>query len=113
MTSWPDDVAELADALGAEQFSVVGWSAGAKNAVACAAKISDRLSGVAAVSGFRAAGVDPGGLRAWGGGPLVLRRPRPHGTLVRRGQGVLPRAAAARATRGSGRTGGEWPMPKA
>lgn len=59
MTSWPEDVTELADALGAERFGVVGWSAGAKNAAACAFAIPRRLSGVAAVSGFRKPAREP------------------------------------------------------
>ena len=43
---WPDDVAQLADALGVEEFGVVGWSAGGVYAAACAALIPARLTGV-------------------------------------------------------------------
>ena len=43
---WPNDVVELADALGAERFGVVGWSAGGPYAAACAALIPARLTGV-------------------------------------------------------------------
>jgi pimeloyl-ACP methyl ester carboxylesterase len=43
---WPNDVVELADALRVEKFGVVGWSAGAPYAAACAALIPARLTGV-------------------------------------------------------------------
>jgi pimeloyl-ACP methyl ester carboxylesterase len=43
---WPNDVVELADALGVDEFSVVGWSAGGPYAAACAALIPARLAGV-------------------------------------------------------------------
>jgi pimeloyl-ACP methyl ester carboxylesterase len=46
-SDWPSDVTELADALGVEQFAVVGWSAGGPYAAACAARIPDRLTRVA------------------------------------------------------------------
>jgi pimeloyl-ACP methyl ester carboxylesterase len=44
------DVGQLADALGFERFSVVGTSAGAPYALACAWALPDRLHGAAAVS---------------------------------------------------------------
>jgi len=47
---WPNDVVELADALGAERFGVVGWSAGGPYAAACAARIPARLTGVGIAS---------------------------------------------------------------
>jgi pimeloyl-ACP methyl ester carboxylesterase len=43
---WPGDVVELADALGVDEFAVVGWSAGGPYAAACAALIPPRLTGV-------------------------------------------------------------------
>jgi pimeloyl-ACP methyl ester carboxylesterase len=43
---WPSDVLELADALGIDQFGVLGWSAGGPYAAACAARIPDRLTAV-------------------------------------------------------------------
>jgi pimeloyl-ACP methyl ester carboxylesterase len=43
---WPRDVIEVADALGIDRFGVVGWSAGGPYAAACAALITDRLTGV-------------------------------------------------------------------
>jgi pimeloyl-ACP methyl ester carboxylesterase len=47
--AWPREVVELADALGVEKFSVVGWSAGGPYAAACAARIPARLTGVGIV----------------------------------------------------------------
>jgi pimeloyl-ACP methyl ester carboxylesterase len=43
LLDWPDDVAELADSLGIDRFSVLGVSGGAPFALACAYKIPDRL----------------------------------------------------------------------
>jgi len=43
---WPNDVIELSDALGADKFGVVGWSAGGPYAAACAARIPAKLTGV-------------------------------------------------------------------
>jgi pimeloyl-ACP methyl ester carboxylesterase len=49
---WPDDVTELADALGLSQFAVLGVSGGGPYAAACAFKIPERLSATAIVSGM-------------------------------------------------------------
>lgn len=51
LLDWPDDVAALADALGIGRFAVVGVSAGAAYAAACALRIGPRLSGAAWISG--------------------------------------------------------------
>lgn len=48
---WPDDVVQLADALGIERFAIVGWSGGGMYAAGCAAKIPDRLIAVGVVAG--------------------------------------------------------------
>lgn len=48
---WPDDVAELADALGLDRFAVAGFSGGGPYAAACAWKLRGRLTGVAIISG--------------------------------------------------------------
>jgi pimeloyl-ACP methyl ester carboxylesterase len=48
---WPDDVAELADALGFERFAVIGLSGGGPHVIACAARIPHRLTGAAIMSG--------------------------------------------------------------
>lgn len=52
LVGWPDDVAELADALGFETFGVWGLSAGGPYAVACAWKLARRLTAASVVSGF-------------------------------------------------------------
>lgn len=46
MLDWPDDVAELADALGIGRFGVLGVSGGGPYALACAWKIPERLDAV-------------------------------------------------------------------
>jgi pimeloyl-ACP methyl ester carboxylesterase len=51
LLQWPDDVVELADGLGIEKFSVLGFSGGGPYAAACAARIPQRLVSVGIVSG--------------------------------------------------------------
>jgi pimeloyl-ACP methyl ester carboxylesterase len=48
---WPQDVAELADALEIARFGVVGVSGGGPYALACAWRMPERLSVVASISG--------------------------------------------------------------
>src|SRR5947209_6959948 len=48
---WPDDVIELADGLQIERFAVAGFSGGGPYALACAFKISHRLSACGIISG--------------------------------------------------------------
>ena len=47
VADWPSDVAALADALGLDEFGVLGWSAGTPYAFACAALIPERSIAVA------------------------------------------------------------------
>lgn len=47
---WPDDIRQLADHLGLDRFGVIGFSAGAAYAAACASRLADRLVGAALVS---------------------------------------------------------------
>jgi len=47
VADWPADVIALADALGIDRFGVIGHSAGVPYALACAALIPERLTGVA------------------------------------------------------------------
>ena len=47
VADWPADVIALADALGIDRFGVIGNSAGVPYALACAALIPERLTGVA------------------------------------------------------------------
>jgi pimeloyl-ACP methyl ester carboxylesterase len=49
---WPADVTELADALGLGRFAVLGVSGGGPYALACAAKIPERLTAVGIVGGL-------------------------------------------------------------
>jgi pimeloyl-ACP methyl ester carboxylesterase len=51
LLDWPDDVVELADALGIHKFAVEGLSGGGPYAAACAYKISERLTSCGIVSG--------------------------------------------------------------
>lgn len=50
--SYPSDVAEVADLLDLDRFGVVGVSGGGPYALACAARLADRQTGVAFVSGM-------------------------------------------------------------
>ena len=50
---WPQDVLELAEALGLERFAVMGVSGGGPYAAACARFIPERLVAVAIVCGVR------------------------------------------------------------
>lgn len=47
---WVEDVTALADSLDFDRFAVVGWSAGGVHALACAARIPERLSAVGIIS---------------------------------------------------------------
>jgi len=47
---WPDDIQQLADTLQAAGFAVLAHSSGGPYALACAARLPDRVSGVALVS---------------------------------------------------------------
>ena len=60
---WPNDVARLADALGLRTFAVAGVSGGGPYAAACAARLGERLTGAAIISGvapFDAPGASDG-----------------------------------------------------
>ena len=55
--SWTDDVAELADALRIDRFSILGVSGGGPYAAACAFKMPDRLDAVGIICGMGPADV--------------------------------------------------------
>jgi pimeloyl-ACP methyl ester carboxylesterase len=48
---YADDVSALADALGFERFAVLGYSGGAPYALACGAKLPERVSAVGTMAG--------------------------------------------------------------
>jgi pimeloyl-ACP methyl ester carboxylesterase len=48
---WADDVAALLDALAIEQTAVLGWSMGGQYALACAARIADRVTRTVVIAG--------------------------------------------------------------
>jgi len=50
LLDWPDDVAELADALNIDRFAVAGISGGGPYVAACALKIPHRLTAAAMIS---------------------------------------------------------------
>jgi pimeloyl-ACP methyl ester carboxylesterase len=51
IADWPDDVRELADALGIARFAVIGISGGGPYAAACAWKLPGRITRAGIVSG--------------------------------------------------------------
>jgi pimeloyl-ACP methyl ester carboxylesterase len=67
VAGWARDVGEFADALGLERFSVVGVSAGAPYAIACAALLGRRIAATAAVSAM------PPGFDPWRARGMSLR----------------------------------------
>lgn len=52
LLDWPDDVAVAADALGLDRFAAVGHSGGGPYALACAARIPERLTAVGVTGGL-------------------------------------------------------------
>jgi pimeloyl-ACP methyl ester carboxylesterase len=52
LLDWPDDVLELADALGLDRFAIVGVSGGGPYSAACAFKIPRRLSACGIIAGI-------------------------------------------------------------
>jgi pimeloyl-ACP methyl ester carboxylesterase len=50
LLDWPDDVRQLADALGLERFAVVGFSNGGPHAAACADRLGPRITATALVA---------------------------------------------------------------
>jgi pimeloyl-ACP methyl ester carboxylesterase len=87
--TWTRDVAQLAEHLGVERFSVIGHSSGGPNAAACARWLGDRLAGCAIVSGWAPpeAHIPKDGVaRLYRiGQRLALIAPRPMGVLSQAG----------------------------
>jgi pimeloyl-ACP methyl ester carboxylesterase len=105
VASWASDLAALADALDQRTFSVLGFSAGAPYAAACAALLRDRVVAAGIVSGWpppKAPRVKPPPrlpfVPALGRHIRLLRRfslSRVAKRLTRDGTGLLDRAAAS------------------
>jgi len=73
---WPDDVAELADALKLDRFAVLGMSGGGPYAATCAYKLPERLTATGIVSGMGpsdAPGAKEGLSWTWPGKPRFVR----------------------------------------
>ncbi len=52
LANWADDVRTLADSLGLERFAVLGISGGGPYAIACAARLADRLTAAGTIGGL-------------------------------------------------------------
>ncbi len=52
LLDWPEDVLQLADALGFDRFAVEGASGGGPYAIACAYKIPERLTACGTIAGM-------------------------------------------------------------
>jgi pimeloyl-ACP methyl ester carboxylesterase len=84
LVDWPDDVAQVAAALGLDRFAVLGISGGGPYAAACAWKLSERLTGAGIVSSL--APVDsPGALAGMGRQNQVIFRLVGRLAVLRRG----------------------------
>jgi len=83
LLDWPTDVADLADVLDINAFSVIGWSGGGPYALACAHALRERIAAVGLVSspapltGTPESGylrrLDRNAVRAAGRAPWVIR----------------------------------------
>ena len=107
LISWSDDLAQLADHLGASRFSVLGVSGGGPYAVACAFMLPSRLSSVELICGLApidTAGILSGmtlinrcGLRLSAEAPLLLHTVlAPISILLRKKPAVALSIMAAR-----------------
>jgi len=52
LLDWPDDIAALADALGLRRFALIGFSGGSQYALACAYKLTARVTKIALAGAF-------------------------------------------------------------
>jgi pimeloyl-ACP methyl ester carboxylesterase len=79
MTSWPVDVAELADRLGVASWSVLGFSGGGPYAAVCAQRLPHRLYKAGILSGMGPTDAPSGsqGMRLFGQLELALARRSP------------------------------------
>jgi len=51
LLDWPNDVAQLADALGFGKFAIIGHSGGGPHTLACAYALPDRITAAATIAG--------------------------------------------------------------
>ncbi len=93
---WPADIVALADALGLDQFAVVGLSGGGPHVVACAVGMPERLTAAVIVSG--AGPIDAYVARSTSRIGRLLRRAAVPITRVIIGIGVRLMPAALRRT---------------
>jgi pimeloyl-ACP methyl ester carboxylesterase len=56
---WPEDIVQIADNLGLDTFAVVGHSGGGPYALACAHRLSDRVSLAATLAGAGPVAISP------------------------------------------------------
>jgi pimeloyl-ACP methyl ester carboxylesterase len=84
ITDWADDVRELADHLGVKTLVVVGSSGGAPYALACGARIPDRVRAIGIIGGVAPA-ESPGGLSVMPGPMRVMFRLSRSAPLLLRG----------------------------
>jgi pimeloyl-ACP methyl ester carboxylesterase len=73
VADWADDVRQVADRLELDRFAVYGYSGGGPHALACGARIPDRVTAVGAVSGNGVPGI-PGALDGMGPNERLLHR---------------------------------------
>jgi pimeloyl-ACP methyl ester carboxylesterase len=107
---WPNDVAQLAAALGLQRFAVLGVSGGAPYALACAVHIPDRVTAVglvSAVAPFDAAGT----FAALKGPSRAMYRLARRAPWLLRGLLRLMRRAAGAKTPTSERMAASFPEP--
>lgn len=78
IADFPADVARLADHLRLDKFIAFGFSGGGPFALACACKISDRLSALGIVSGLGPAEIGSGGMFKSNQEKFNLARRHPH-----------------------------------
>ena len=71
VVGWADDVRQVADRLELDRFAAYGYSGGGPHALACGARIPERVTAVAAVSGSGVSGI-PGALEGMGPNEKLL-----------------------------------------
>ena len=79
LLGWADDAADLADALGFDDFSVVGWSGGGPHALAAAHALGERVRAISLIGSFAPFTLVPGAYRSDGTAPAAARRSRADG----------------------------------